>query len=219
MRLDIFIIQPNKKEKKKFKFHQLIFKFYVMKKAALFITVLFFTTFLSAQTTWKADPMHSKLAFSTVHHGISDIAGLFKIFEITATTKQTDFSDAVFNLSTEVTSIDTEVEMRDNHLRSDEFFDVKQYPKMTFESSSIQKTGQNKYNLTGKLTLHGITKTVTVNMWYRGTIENPQNKAITAGFQFTAVLKRSDFNIGPKFPAPMISDEVMIKADCEFIKQ
>ncbi|MNQ34893.1 hypothetical protein D3C85_483650 [compost metagenome] len=190
-----------------------------MKKTALFITVLFFTAFLSAQTTWKADPMHSKLTFSTVHHGISDIAGLFKIFEITATTKQTDFSDAVFNLSTEVTSIDTEVEMRDNHLRSDEFFDVKQYPKMTFKSSSIQKTGQNKYNLTGKLTLHGITKTVTVNMWYRGTIENPQNKAITAGFQFTAVLKRSDFNIGPKFPAPMISDEVMIKADCEFIKQ
>ncbi|MNE51472.1 hypothetical protein D3C80_1461040 [compost metagenome] len=90
---------------------------------------------------------------------------------------------------------------------------------MTFKSSSIQKTGQNKYNLTGKLTLHGITKTVTINMWYRGTIENPQNKAITAGFQFTAVLKRSDFNIGPKFPAPMISDEVMIKADCEFIKQ
>lgn len=190
-----------------------------MKKTAILITALLFTNLLLAQTTWKADPMHSKLTFSTVHQGISDIAGLFKIFEITATSKQSDFSDATFKLSTEVTSIDTEVEMRDNHLRSDEFFDVKQYQKMTFESTSIQKTGENKYNLMGQLTLHGITKPVTVKMWYRGTIENPQNKAITSGFQFTAVLKRSDFNIGPKFPAPMISDEVMIKADCEFIKQ
>jgi polyisoprenoid-binding protein YceI len=71
----------------------------------------------------------------------------------------------------------------------------------------------------GNLTLHGITKPVTINMWYRGTIVNPQSKAITAGFQFSGILKRSDFDIGPKFPAPMISDEVKIKADSEFIKQ
>jgi polyisoprenoid-binding protein YceI len=56
-------------------------------------------------------------------------------------------------------------------------------------------------------------------MWYRGTIENPQSKAPTAGFKFSTIIKRSDFNIGPKFPAPMISDEVKIKADSEFIKQ
>jgi polyisoprenoid-binding protein YceI len=174
-----------------------------------------------AQTTWKADPMHSKLSFSTVHHGISDIAGLFKIFEITATAKKADFSDASFELSTEVASINTEVEMRDNHLRSAEFFDVEKYPKMTFKSTSIKKIGKEKgkYKLMGNLTLHGITKPVTINMWYRGTITNPQSKAITAGFQFSGILKRSDFDIGSKFPAPMISDAVKIKADCEFIKQ
>jgi polyisoprenoid-binding protein YceI len=190
-----------------------------MKRITTIIAALFFSTFLLAQTTWKADPMHSKLTFSTVHHGISDIAGLFKTFEITATSSKTDFSDAAFELSTDLASIDTEVEKRDNHLRSAEFFEVEQYPKMTFKSTSIKKIGKGKYKLMGKLTLHGITKPVTIHMWYRGTIENPQSKAITAGFQFSGILKRSDFNIGTKFPAPMISDEVKIKADCEFIKQ
>ncbi|RDI52498.1 YceI family protein [Flavobacterium glaciei] len=95
-----------------------------MKKISTIIITLFFSTFLLAQTTWKVDPMHSKLTFSTVHLGISDIAGLFKKFEITATTTKTDFSDAVLELSTDEASIDTEVEMRDNHLRSADFFDV-----------------------------------------------------------------------------------------------
>ena len=192
-----------------------------MKKITAIIATLFFSTFILAQTTWKADPMHSKLTFSTVHHGISDIAGLFKTFEITTTAKKADFSDATFELSTDVASINTEVEMRDNHLRSAEFFDVEKYPKMTFKSTSIKKIGKekDKYKLMGNLTLHGITKPVTINMWYRGTITSPQSKAITAGFQFSGILKRSDFNIGSKFPPPMISDEVKIKADCEFIKQ
>ena len=192
-----------------------------MKKITAIITTLLFSTFLLAQTTWKADPMHSKLTFSTVHHGIADIAGLFKTFEVIAIAKKEDFSDTSFELSTEVASINTEVEIRDNHLRSAEFFDVEKYPKMTFKSTSIKKIGKEKgkYKLMGNLTLHGITKPVTINMWYRGTITNPQSKAITAGFQFSGILKRSDFDIGSKFPAPMISDEVKIKADCEFIKQ
>ena len=192
-----------------------------MKKITTIIALLLFCTLLSAQTTWKADPMHSKLSFSTVHLGIADIAGLFKTFDITATTDKADFSDAVFELSTEVASINTEVEMRDNHLRSAEFFDVEKYPKMTFKSTSIKKIGEEKgkYQLMGNLTLHGITKPVILTMWYRGTIENPKSKALTAGFKFSGTLKRSDFDIGPTFPAAMISDEVKIKSDCEFIKQ
>lgn len=192
-----------------------------MKKITTIIAILFSCTILLAQTKWKADPMHSKLTFSTVHHGISDIAGLFKTFEITATVQKADFSDASFELSTDVASINTEVEMRDNHLRSAEFFDVEKYPKMTFKSTSIQKMGKEKgkYKLMGNLTLHGITKPVTINMWYRGTITNPQSKALTAGFKFSGTLKRSDFDIGSKFQPPMISDEVKIRADCEFIKQ
>ncbi|MCO5240783.1 MAG: YceI family protein [Chitinophagaceae bacterium] len=190
-----------------------------MKKLFSILVVTFLSTALFAQTTWKADPMHSKLTFSVTHLGISDVAGLFKTFEATAVASRPDFSDAVFTLSVEVASVNTEVQMRDDHLRSADFFEVEKYSHMTFKSTSIKKHGQNKYQLTGNLTLHGITKPVTMELWYRGTIENPQSKALTSGFQLTGVLKRSDFNIGPKFPAPMLSDEVQIKADGEFIKQ
>ena len=190
-----------------------------MKKLFSILAVTFLSTALFAQTTWKVDPMHSKLTFSVTHLGISDVAGLFKTFDVTAVTNQPDFSDAVFELSVDVASINTEVQMRDDHLKSADFFEVAKYPKMTFKSSSVKKISENKYQLTGDLTLHGITKPVTMDLWYRGTIDNPQSKAPTSGFQLTGILKRSDFNIGSKFPAPMISDEVQIKADGEFIKK
>lgn len=151
--------------------------------------------------------------------GINDIFGLFKTFEAKATTNKADFSDAVFELSVDVASINTEVSMRDDHLRSADFFEVEKYPKMTLASNAIKAKGQGRYELTGNLTLHGATKPVTMELWYRGTIENPQSMAVIFGFQLTGVLKRTDFNIGPKFPAPGISNEVQIKADGEFIKQ
>ncbi len=190
-----------------------------MKKLFSLAVAVLLSISLVAQTTWKADPMHSKLTFTVTHLGISDVAGLFKTFDVTAVANQPDFSDAVFELSVDVASINTEVQMRDDHLKSADFFEVAKYPKMVFKSSSVKKISGNKYQLTGDLTLHSITKQVTMDLWYRGTIENPQSKAVTSGFQLTGVLKRSDFNIGPKFPAPMISDEVQIKADGEFIKQ
>lgn len=179
----------------------------------------FFMTALFAQTKWSADPMHSKLTFSITHMGISDVQGLFNKFSSTATASKADFSDAVFELSAEVASINTQVEMRDNHLRSADFFEVEKYPAMTFKSTSISKLSKDKYKLSGMLTLHGITKPVTMDLWYRGTNTTQQPEKSTSGFQLTGVLKRADFNIGPKFPAPILSDEVQIRADGEFIKQ
>jgi polyisoprenoid-binding protein YceI len=190
-----------------------------MKRVFSFLVLTFLSTALFAQTTWNADPMHSKLTFSTTHLGISDIAGLFQKFEASATAGKADFSDAVFQLSADVNSVNTEVEMRDNHLRSADFFEVEKYPKMTFNSTSIKKITKDKYKLSGNLTLHGITKPVTMHVWYRGTVENPMSKAQTSGFQLTGTIKRSDFSIGPKFPAPMLSDDIQIKADGEFVKK
>jgi polyisoprenoid-binding protein YceI len=190
-----------------------------MKKLFFLFGIALFSTTLFAQTKWKSDPMHSKLAFGVTHLAISDIEGLFKTFDVSVAAGKDDFSDAVFELSVNVASINTEVEMRDNHLRSADFFEVEKYSTMTFKSTSIKKEGNNKYKLTGNLTLHGITKPATMDLWYRGTTVNPMSKATTAGFQLTGTIKRSDFGIGSKFPAPMLSDEVSIKADGEFIKQ
>jgi polyisoprenoid-binding protein YceI len=189
-----------------------------MKRLFSLLIVAFFSTAIYAQTTWNADPMHSKLTFSITHLGISDVDGLFNKFSASATTNKADFSDAVFELSVEVPSINTQVEMRDNHLRSADFFEVEKYPSMTFKSTSITKVSKDKYKLTGNLTLRGITKPVTMNLWYRGTNVDPKTKSSTSGFQLTGTIKRSDFGVGPKFPAPILSDEVQIKADGEFIK-
>ena len=190
-----------------------------MKKLFSLLMVAFLSASLFAQTTWNADPMHSKLTFSVTHMGISDVAGLFNKFHVTATTNKADFSDAIFELSVEVPSINTEVEMRDNHLKSADFFDVEKYPSMSYKSTSITRLSKDKYRLKGNLTLRGITKPVTMNLWYRGTNVDPKSNKSTSGFQLTGTIKRSDFNVGPKFTAPILSDEVKIKADGEFISK
>jgi len=191
-----------------------------MKKTTFFLSALFvLTAFTTVLNTWKNDQPHSQLGFTITHLGIADVSGTFNDFDVTVTSSKKDFSDAVFELTANVGSIDTRVEQRNNHLKSADFFDVEKYPTLTFKSTSIEKTGKDKYKLSGNLTIRAITKPVTMDLIYRGTIENPQSKAATAGFQLTGTIKRSDFNVGPNFPAPMLNDEVRIKADGEFTQK
>jgi polyisoprenoid-binding protein YceI len=190
-----------------------------MKK--IFFLILGFamlTAFTVDNTKWTNDDPHSQLGFTVKHLGISDISGNFRDFDVHISSTQPDFSDAVFELTANTSSIDTRVEARDNHLKSADFFHAQKFPTLTYKSSSIKKTGKNKYQLTGNLSLHGITKIVTMEVEYKGSTENPMSKKMTAGFQVTGNIKRSDFNLGSNFPAPMISDEVKIKADGEFIQ-
>jgi polyisoprenoid-binding protein YceI len=191
-----------------------------MKKITFLVSLLLLSFGVFAQTTWNADPYHSKLGFTVTHLGIADVPGHFNDYQVSISSSKPDFSDAVVELTAKVASIDTRIEPRDKHLKSADFFDAEQYETMTFKSTSIKKVANNKYALTGNLTLHGVTKPVTVNMLYRGTTANPNaNGAPVAGIQITGTIKRSDFNLGSKFPAPMISDEVQIKADGEFGKK
>jgi len=91
---------------------------------------------------------------------------------------------------------------------------------MTFESTGIKEVGDDKYELTGDLTLHGVTKSVTVTMVYRGSIQNEMTQGnLKVGIQITGTIDRSEFDLGNGFPPPMISNEVRIKADGEFMKQ
>ena len=152
------------------------------------------------------------------HLGISDVSGTFNDFDVKVTSTKPDFSDAVVEMTAKTASVDTRVEDRDKHLKSPDFFDVEKYPTMTYKSTSVKKVAKDSYKLTGNLNLNGVTKPVTMDMVYRGTVENPMSKKQTAGFQVTGTIKRSDFNLGSGFPAPMISDEVRIKADGEFIQ-
>ena len=188
-----------------------------MKKFSIILSViLVLTAFTTAVLPWKNDAPHSQLGFTVTHLGIADVSGTFNDFNVTIHSSKPDFSDAVFELTASTASIDTRVQARDNHLKSADFFDVEKYPAILFKSNSLEKTGKDKYKLKGDLTLSGITKPVTMDLLYKGQVENPMSKKQTAGFQLTGIIKRSDFNLGSGFPPPMISDEVHIKADGEF---
>lgn len=190
-----------------------------MKKSAFILaTFITLTAFTTAVSTWQNDDPHSQLGFTVNHLGIADVSGTFNDVDVTVKSSNPDFSDAAFELTAKTASIDTRVDARNNHLKSADFFDAEKFPTLFFKSTSIKKAGKNKYKLTGDLSLHGITKPVTMELLYKGTVENPMSKKHTAGFQITGTINRSDFNVGPGFPAPMISDEVRIKADGEFIQ-
>jgi len=190
-----------------------------MKKITIILSAFFvLTAFTTTINTWKSDKPHSQLGFTVTHLGIADVSGTFNDFDVTVNSSKPDFSDATFELNANIASIDTRVDARNNHLKSADFFDAEKYPVMSFKSTSIKKSGKDEYKLTGDLNLHGITKQVTMDLRYKGTIENPMSKKQTAGFQVTGTIKRSDFNLGNGFPPPMISNEVEIKADGEFIQ-
>ena len=191
-----------------------------MKKYSFVFAMLLMTVTGFAQTTWKADPAHSSLGFEITHLGIADVPGNFNEFEVNITSSKPDFSDAVVEFTGQVKSVDTRIEQRDNHLKSADFFDVEKYPTMSFKSSSVKKKGKNKFELRGDLTIKGITKPVTLTMNYRGTTESPMAKGtMIAGIEINGTIKRSDFAVGEKFPAPMLSDEVVIEADGEFVQK
>src|SRR5690606_38705442 len=151
---------------------------------------------------------HSQLVFTVGHIGLSDISGTFNDFDVTVTSSKDDFSDAAFELTANVASIDTRVTARDNHLKSADFVDAEKYPTINYKSTNIQKNGKDKYKITGDLTLHGVTKSVTMQLNYNGTNVDTEKNSKTAGFQLTGTIKRSDFGVGPGFQPPMISDEV-----------
>lgn len=189
-----------------------------MKKAIILFAALAFGTATFAQSTWVNDKAHSKLQFTITHLMVSDVDGLFTDFTVNIVSAKPDFSDAKFTLTVNTASVNTGVDQRDTHLRSADFFNVAKYPTMTFSSTGITKTSANHYALTGNLTIAGVTKPVTMDLWYRGTITNPMSKADDAGFKLTGTIKRSDFNFGSKFGSAMLSDEVTINANGEFAK-
>lgn len=187
-----------------------------MKKLMLIIQFAVISVGAFAQTKWQSDKAHSQLKFDITHLGVSTVSGAFTDFDATIVSAKPDFSDATFELTAKTESINTGVEKRNEHLKSADFFDVAANPQLTFKSTGVKSAGKDKYQLMGELTMHGITKPVTLELWYRGTINNPMNKKPVAGFRATGTIKRSDFNLGTKFAPPMLSEEVTIVADGEF---
>lgn len=187
-------------------------------KKITFITAALLVSAVTFAQTWSVDKAHSRLAFGVTHLGISEITGNFKSFDSKITSSKEDFSDAVIELTADVSSINTDNEQRDGHLKSPDFFDAAKFSTFSFKSNSFKKVSGKQYKLAGDLTLHGITKPVVLDVVFNGTTVNPMSKKTLAGFKITGIIKRSDFAIGASFPAPMLSDEVALTANTEFSK-
>ncbi|GAO42412.1 YceI family protein [Flavihumibacter petaseus] len=154
---------------------------------------LFSSLTLSAQTKWKLDKAHSTVRFSVTHMVVSEAEGSFKVWDGTVENTKPDFSDAKIAFSVDVNSINTDNENRDKHLKSDDFFNAEKYPTIKFESTSMQPQGNNKYKLNGNLTIRDVTKPVTFDVTYGGSITG--QRGTKAGFKATTTINRFDYNL------------------------
>lgn len=190
-----------------------------MKKIAIVAATLLSLSYGTAQAqTWAVDKAHSRFGFGVTHLSISQIDGNFKNFEATITSAKPDFSDASFDITADMASINTDIEQRDAHLKSPDLLDAAQYPTLTFKSTSFKKVSGKNYKLSGNLTMHGVTKPVTIDVTINGTTTHPQSKKMIAGFKFSGKIKRSDFGIATGFPASALGEDLLLIANAEFTK-
>ncbi len=189
-------------------------------KSLVFTVAAFMAFSVANAQTWAVDKAHSKVGFSVTHLMLSEVDGNFKTFDAKITSTKPDLSDAMIELTADINSIDTDNERRDGHLKTPDWFDAAKFPTLTFKSTSFKKVDGKKYALAGDLTMHGVTKPVTLDAVLTGpvTMENPRGKQEKAGLKISGTIKRSDFGVGSSSTA-VVSEEVEIKAAGEFIKQ
>lgn len=188
-----------------------------------FLMAIFFVIFSAKAESnkWAFDAAHSSVSFNVNHMVISEVSGQFKKFDGEVLSNKKDFSDAKINFSIDVNSIDTDNEKRDNHLKSPDFFNAKKYAKMTFVSKSFKKINNKNYKLTGDFTLHGVTKTITLDVFLGGVITDPY-KNTRAGFKISGKLNRKDFglkwNMAMEAGGLVVGNEVRITCRVELVK-
>ena len=172
--------------------------------------------------TYVIDPAHSEITFKIRHLMISNVTGHFAKFSGKMESSKDDFSDAEIEFEADIDSIDTNNEQRDGHLRTGDFFDAAKYPKLTFKSTSFEKQSSGEYKLNGDLTVHGVTKPVTLNVELGGATNDLYGQS-KVGFEISGKIHRKDF--GLEWNAPLetggvvLSDEVKLLLNVQLTKQ
>jgi polyisoprenoid-binding protein YceI len=189
-----------------------------MKKLIILTTIFLIQFSLSAQSTWTLDKVHSKVGFTVTHHMISEVDGYFAEFEGSMINTKEDFSDATFTLNIKTASINTQFEIRDNHLKSADIFDVVKYPTISFVSSSITHVAGNRYKLNGALTMKATTLPISLDLTIVGTNKNDQAKRFEIGVKGITKLSRLAYSVGTNLSVFSVSDEVELRLTGEFDK-
>jgi polyisoprenoid-binding protein YceI len=170
---------------------------------------------------WKIDKVHSEVTFKVKHLAVSTVRGLLTKFDAMIEGEKEDFSDARITFEADVNSIDTKNEQRDGHLKSPEFFDAVKYPKLMFISTSVKKVSDFEMEVTGNLTLRGVTKEVKLDVIYNGVVIGFGATQV-AGFEIAGKINRFDYglqwNALTEAGGVVVGNEVRIEILAEFNK-
>ena len=192
-----------------------------MKKILTLIGAVLIMAGAKAQT-WELDRAHTKIHFSAKYLVISDVEGEFKKFDGTFESSKADWTDLVASMSVSVVRISTDNDRRDKHLMSDDFFNAEKYPEITFKSRSIKKLSDNKYTITGELSIRDVTKTVEFPVLFGGIVVDPWGNT-KAGFKATGKINRKEFGLQYKDAAAtgeaVVGDIVDFTLDAVLIKK
>jgi polyisoprenoid-binding protein YceI len=171
---------------------------------------------------WQIDPSHSTVGFSVRHMVVSTVHGRFKVFDGSIEIDDANPANSSVEAHAETASIDTTDENRNNHLRSADFFDAEKYPTITFKSTKVEPTGDDTYQVTGDLTMHGVTKAVTFTVERSETIKDPYGNQ-RFGLEAKTKINRRDWGLswGAVLEAggAVVSDEVRLNLDLEAISK
>jgi polyisoprenoid-binding protein YceI len=183
-------------------------------------TSLFAASVLAEATEWTLDPTHSSVGFSVPHLVVSEVDGSFKKWSGKALLDEADLTKSSVEFTAEVASIDTGEAKRDEHLKSPEFFDAAKFPQLTFKSTKVTKAGKG-YKLKGNLTIHGVTKEVTLDATVSQPVKNPWGKQVR-GAKVTGKIKRADYglnwNKALETGGVLVGDEVTLDIKLELNK-
>lgn len=184
----------------------------------IIVTALAMAATAAAQTvTWQIDPNHTAAQFSVRHLGVSTVRGAFTKVSGSAQYDPADPSKLSLEATIDANSVDTRVEMRDNDLRSPRFFDVQKFPTIAFHSKQAQASGSGKLQITGDLTIKGVTKQVVLDVdGPTQPIKDPMGKGQRMGASATTKINRQDFGVSALPGA--VGDEVTITIDTELIQ-
>ena len=177
---------------------------------------------MATATKWVLDPMHSEVQFKIKHLVISTVTGTFNKFEGSCDAQDDSFEGAEIDFSLDVDSLDTNQEQRDVHLKSAEFFDAAQYPKITFKSTSFTKVSGDDYDLKGNLTIKDITKQVTLKVEFGGSATDFYGN-LKSGFEVTGKINRKEFGLVwdgiTEAGSIVLGEDVKLEINAQFAKQ
>ena len=174
-------------------------------------------------TKWTLDPSHSEVGFKVRHLMITNVKGFFKSYEVNAETDGDDFTKAKISFSADVDSIDTNSEQRDGHLKSPDFFDAANHPKITFSATKYENVDNDgSYELYGDLTIRGISKPVKLDVEFGGVVKDLWG-GTRAGFTINGKVDRKEWgltwNAATEAGGVLVSDTIQISCEIQLVKQ